>query len=95
MRNGNEFVSTKLIVLSDDQYGFRHNGSTIFALIKLDELIKSFLDRILTIISTFIDLREAFNTLNHNILIKRDENMGFGVLYETGRKVISVIDSNV
>ena len=67
---------TKNNLLNYSQYGFRHNRSTSFALIKLNEEITSLLDRKMTTISMFIDLKKAFDTIDHNILIKKAENMG-------------------
>ena len=47
---------TKYNLLNDSQYGFRHNRSISFALVKLNEEITSLLDRKLTAISMFINL---------------------------------------
>ena len=55
----------------------RHNRSTSFSLIKLNEELTSLLDRKLTIISMFVDLKKAFDTIDHNIIIKKAENMGW------------------
>ena len=45
-------------------------------MIKLIEEITSLLNRKLTIISMFIDLKQAFDTIDYNILIKKAENIG-------------------
>ena len=63
-------------LLNDRLDGFRHNRPTRFALIKLNEEITPLLDIKLTIISMFIGLKKAFDTIDHNILIKKAENMG-------------------
>ena len=66
----------KTHLLNDSEFGFRHNRSTSFALIILNEDITSLLDRQMTTIIMFIDLRKAFDAIDHNILIKKAENMG-------------------
>ena len=63
-------------LLNDSQCAFGHNRSASIALIKLSEVISSLLDRKLTIISMLIDIKKAFDTIYHNILITKAENMG-------------------
>ena len=58
------------IILYDKQYGFRKNNSTIFSLIEITEKIKETIDNNKFGCGIFIDLRKAFDTVNHKILIK-------------------------
>ena len=57
--------------LSHGQYGFRRNLSTSYALIELNELITDSIDQGNYSIGLFVDLRKAFDTIDHNILTKK------------------------
>ena len=63
------FLEKKLI-LSNSQYGFRRSRSTLTALVQMTEKISS-LDAECSTIAIFIDLRKAFDTIDHDILIKK------------------------
>ena len=63
-------------ILYDKQYGFRKNNSTIFSLIEITEKIKESIDNNKFGCGIFIDLRKAFDTVNHKILIKKLEHYG-------------------
>ena len=54
-------------------FGFRSKHSTSHALISLAKKIRSALDKNLFACGVFIDLRKAFDTVNHNILISKLE----------------------
>ena len=58
-------------LLSDQQYGFRQNLSTDFALLELSDKIAEAIDRKKFMIGIFVDLSKAFDTLNHNILLQK------------------------
>uniref|UniRef100_A0A8C6LUY9 Reverse transcriptase domain-containing protein n=1 Tax=Nothobranchius furzeri TaxID=105023 RepID=A0A8C6LUY9_NOTFU len=58
-------------ILNDSQYGFRTNHSTSMALMELTEEISEALDKKNHLISIFIDLKKAFDTVDHTILIKK------------------------
>ena len=60
----------KCNILCDSQYGFRSNRSTSLAIIDLIENISGMLDQRLSTIGIFIDLKKAFDTINHEILLK-------------------------
>ena len=77
MQQENNLVKICSNLLNDSQYGFRHNRSTSFTLIKLNKEITSLLHTKLTTISMLIDLKKAFDRLDHNFLIKKAENMGW------------------
>ena len=61
----------KYNLLSNSQYRFRNNRSTALAPIDLIENIKSAIDERKVTIGVFIDLKKAFDTINHEILIKK------------------------
>ena len=61
----------KYNLLSNSQYGFRNNRSTALALIDLIENITSAIDKRKVTIGVFIDLKKAFDTINHELLIKK------------------------
>ena len=58
-------------VITDSQYGFRKNRSTSMALIELIEKITESLDNKKITIGVFIDLKKAFDTINHQLLLKK------------------------
>ena len=58
------------------QFGFRTGHSTDHALISLTETIKSSLDKNRFGCGIFIDLQKAFDTVNHDILLKKLEHYG-------------------
>ena len=63
-------------ILYDKQYGFRKGNSTIFSLIEITEKIKESIDKNKYGCGIFIDLRKAFDTVNHNILLSKLEHYG-------------------
>ena len=52
----------------EQQYGFRQNFSTNFALIELSDKIADAIDKNKFMVSIFIDLSKACDKLNHDIL---------------------------
>ena len=63
-------------ILYKNQFGFRKNNSTNFALLQITEKIKETIDNKKYGCGIFIDLRKAFDTVNHNILLKKLEHYG-------------------
>lgn len=66
----------KHAILSNNQYGFRASCSTTTALIDLIEEISTCLDNRKVAIGVFIDLRKAFDTIDHKLLLDKLEHYG-------------------
>ena len=66
----------KFSIISKSQFGFQKNISTSDALVHLTELIYKSLDHKKHHISILIDLKKAFDTMNHNILLRKLELYG-------------------
>ena len=70
-------------ILFENQFGFRKNNSTSYALMEITEKIKECIDSGKFGCGIFIDLRKAFDTVNHSILFKKLEHYGVrGMLLE-------------
>ena len=65
-----KFLS-KCNILSENQYGFREKRSTAMALMQLVEDITQSIDNRQHTIGVFIDLKKAFDTIDHNILLDK------------------------
>ena len=64
-------------ILYDLQFGFRAKHSTTHALINITEKIRLALDNGKSACGIFIDLQKAFDTVNHDILLKKMNHYGF------------------
>ena len=60
-------------ILYCHQYGFRKLYSTAMALIEITANIKRLLDEINYVIGIFIDFKKAFDTVDHEIMLKKIE----------------------
>ena len=67
----------KFSLLSKVQFGFQKHKSTCDALINLTEYIYDNLNNRKTVVNVLVDLRRAFDTVNHGVLI--DKLFNFGV----------------
>ena len=63
-------------ILQDSQYGFTSKSSTALALTELVETITDKIDKSMYSIGIFIDLKKAFDTLDHNILLSKLNHYG-------------------
>ncbi len=63
----------KYNLLYDYQFGFRNNHSPNLALIFLIDKISTAIDDGEYVLGLFIDFKKAFDTVNHNILLKKLE----------------------
>ena len=61
----------KYHLMHDSQYGFRTNTSTSMAILEFLEEVTSSLDKKKTTIGVFIDLKKAFDTIDHTLLLKK------------------------
>ena len=62
---------TKHSILNHHQYGFRKKHSTFMAILELTNKIFDSFEKNKFTISIFIDLKKAFDTFNHSILLDK------------------------
>ncbi len=73
---------TKEHVIYKYQFGFRANHSTSLSLLEVADMCYSELDKNNYVLGLFVDLRKAFDTVNHDILLAKLYNYGIrGVMY--------------
>ena len=58
-------------MLHERQFGFSHNHSTTHALLEITEKIKQDCDSGKYACGVFLDLQKAFDTANHDIILKK------------------------
>lgn len=56
------------------QYGFRRDHSTEYAALELGDRILVEMDKMNMPVNIFLDLSQAFDTLNHKILLEKLEH---------------------
>ena len=59
-------------ILFPNQFGFRKNNSTTFSLARITERIKETIGNKKYGCGVFIDFKKLFDTVNHNILLKKN-----------------------
>ena len=86
--------------LFSKQFGFRNKHSTTHALIDLTETIRKSLDDNEFACGVFLDIKQAFGTVNHKILLKKLEHYGvrshaikWFTSYLTGRKQYTSVNN--
>jgi hypothetical protein len=89
-------------VLYDYQFGFRKNYSTGLALLEVTDSIYQSLDKGDFCCGVYLDLQKAFDTVNHDILLKKLYNYGIrGIVYQwfksylTNRRQFTCIDDTI
>lgn len=75
-RRMNSFLN-KFDILSDVQHGFRPGRSTSSAAPTVAEIVNNALNDNRLVAGIFIDLRKAFDTVDHVILLDKMERYGF------------------
>jgi hypothetical protein len=88
-------------LLSPSQFGFRKERSTMHPLVHFMNTVSSALNKKHHTIAIFCDLRKAFDTVDHEILLKKLKKMGIGGVelewfrnYLCDRKQFVYIDGN-
>ena len=87
--------------LTQSQYGFREKHSPQHAVIDIVDIIQNNMDQKLFTCGIILDLKKAFDTVNHSILLKKLNHYGIrGIVndwfssYLHGRSQVTEIDSN-
>ena len=78
-----KFVANQLVnhlefnkLLYKHQYGFQRNKSTVHNLLHLTNFVSKELNEKKFVIGIFLDLKKAFDVVNHSILIKKLKHLG-------------------
>ena len=87
------FLSTNNI-LYEKQFGFRNQHSTNHALIEITEKIKQGWDSGKFICGVFLDFQKAFDTVNHDILLKQLEHYVYVISQTDGSDHSLKVESN-
>jgi hypothetical protein len=66
----------KFRILNEYQFGFRKGRSTAQAITEITDTLKTAIDNNLLTCAIFLDFSKAFDTVNHQILLKKIQNYG-------------------
>ena len=64
-------------MLTDKQHGFRKSHSTIHSVSQLVNFVNENMDIRRPVLASFIDFRKAFDCLQHDVLLRKLNNLGF------------------
>ena len=79
-----------------NQFAYRKNSSCLVALLLLIDQWKWAIDRKSITVAAFLDLRKAFDVINHDVLLSKLDKAGItGRNYTTGLRVISQTASSL
>ena len=80
-------------ILFQNQFGFRKNNSTVYALAQITEMIKVSIDSGKFGCGIFIDLRKAFNTVNHEILLNKLKHYGIYICLNGFNPILVIVNN--
>ena len=69
-------IFTKFDILSKDQFGFRAKFSTEYAIADIYDKLINNLDKRLSSCAIFLDLAKAFDSVSHEILLRKLQHYG-------------------
>ena len=78
-------------LLLEAQFGFRKNPSTATCILKLTDIIYKNMDSGLLTGVVFLDLKKAFDTVNHEILLNKLHSFNLSNRQLIGSKIINAL----
>ena len=97
-----KIVATYVIEFLEDnsvfynyQVGFRKSHSTSHAIITLVERVPKAIDMDKYVVAVFLDLKKAFDTVDHTILLRKLEQYGIRGKHSDGLRVTYLIEVNM
>ena len=74
-------------IFTDFQFGFRENHSTSHALLSFVEKATQALDKFCHMVGIFLDFSKAFDTINHEILLKGEVQSRITIISKESIKI--------